>query len=180
MGLKMGAFLVTSPPVWSTYHGYGVNTRIHSKPSQPQEKKQFTTADHSFPELPRATFLINLSPAVWNIYIHLCDTTIVRPLGVSKPDWTSGFAANPKGHQIQCGRKRWIDGHVTICSHQGKLLLLARAGLWKLRRLETTWISPEGWIVIWLWKKSAFPFLSLPLGILEPAVRIHTDFWLGF
>ena len=25
-----------------------------------------------------------------------------------------------------------------------------------------------------------FPFLSLPLGILEPAVRIHTDFWLGF
>ena len=24
------------------------------------------------------------------------------------------------------------------------------------------------------------PFLSLPLGILEPAVRIHTDFWLGF
>lgn len=52
--------------------------------------------------------------------------------------------------------------------------------LGKLRHTKTTWISAEGWIVTWLWKKSVFPFLSLPLGILEPAVRIHTDFWLGF
>lgn len=69
---------------------------------------------------------------------------------------------------------------MTTSSHQDKLRLLAQASLWKLRHIRTTWISAEGWIVIWLWKKSVFPFLSLPLGILEPAVRIHTDFWLGF
>lgn len=94
------------------------------------------------PRLLQATFLINLSLAVENIYMHLCDTPIVSPLGVSKPDWTSGVAANPKDHQIQCGGRRWIDGHMTIGSHQDKLLLLAQASSESLDTLR-----PHGYLL---------------------------------
>lgn len=86
---------------------------------------------------------------------------------------------NPKGHQIQSGRSRWIDGHMTMRSHQDKPLLLAHASLSKFTLIEIDALL-HGWIVIWLRKKSVFPFLSRPFGILGPAVRIHTDFWLGF
>lgn len=77
------------------------------------------------------------------------------------------FAMIPKGHLTVRERSRWIDGHMIVCSHHDKLLLLALASFRKLRRIKTCGYLLKGELLNGFGERQCF---QTALNIRENAV----------